>query len=102
MAKRKCRECELSVPEEELHYASRFGGGNYRRPGRYYDSSICSECVLGLAARAFNSQGHSNVGGMHWSRHSIQRAARALGWAGPDAPYYLIRDIQEARRQSST
>lgn len=39
-----------SVDEGELRSASRFGGGNYRRPGRWYDSTICMECIVGLVA----------------------------------------------------
>ena len=82
----KCAEGPHMVPEDDIHYARHFGGGSYKRPGRMYDSSICTEHVLDLAPRAFNNPSGNYVGGLHWSEHGIQQAARRLGWQGPVAP----------------
>lgn len=38
-----CRDCLRRRP---VYRGSRYGGGNYRRPGRNYSSSICGECAV--------------------------------------------------------
>lgn len=38
-----CRDC---MRRREVYSISRSGGGNYRRGGRDYRSSICAECAI--------------------------------------------------------
>lgn len=73
-AKVTCRNCERRVEFTAAHTASRFGGGNYRRAGRYYPSTICTECVLDLAPRL--RVGASTVD--RWGGFTLQRIARVL------------------------
>jgi hypothetical protein len=54
--KGKCNECGK---HREVRTASHFGGGSYKRPGRWYRSSICEECALRLIASL--TPGHSSV-----------------------------------------
>lgn len=41
----KCRSCNR---RRDVFRAQRKGGGDYRRGHRWYHSSICAECVIGL------------------------------------------------------
>lgn len=38
----QCRNCMKKRPVVSIQ---RYGGGTYRRPGRWYRTSICRECV---------------------------------------------------------
>ena len=71
MAEGKCRNC---LRRRETFTASRFGGGNYRRPGRFYSSQLCLECAEGLLARI--QPGHLTVS--RWSNTSILQTVTAL------------------------
>jgi hypothetical protein len=42
-----CRRCERR--REDVHPCRRKGGGNYRRPHRWYSSSLCVPCARELA-----------------------------------------------------
>ena len=69
----KCVECDRRRP---VARCQRFGGGSYRRGGRWFYSSICARCVHELAARhAQDPRTHGNLGGRHWSRAGILRLA---------------------------
>lgn len=77
-----CRECKR---RREVHGVSRHGGGTYRRGGRNYWSSLCADCVLGIAARiTYDEHGRLN-GGSPWDKVGIVRLAARLeydpeGW----------------------
>jgi hypothetical protein len=62
------------VPEEQAHPAQHFGGGNYRRPGRFYSSTICASCVLDFAPRVRG--GAMTIG--NWGASRLQQIARDL------------------------
>jgi hypothetical protein len=66
-----CRNCGR---RRDVFSAQRHGGGNYRRPGRLYSSSICMECAKGLIE--YVSPDHSYVGGNRWSARSIERIVK--------------------------
>lgn len=40
-----CAHCKR---RREVYSCQRFGGGSYRRGGRYYRSSICGDCAVSL------------------------------------------------------
>lgn len=66
--------------------ASRFGGGTYRRPGRYYASSICEECASRLLASV--TPGHTKVSrwGIHSLKHALAAAERQRGRTAVETP----------------
>ncbi|MBD7982789.1 hypothetical protein [Oerskovia merdavium] len=39
----RCAECKKRT--EHLVRVAKFGGGSYNRPGRWYDRSICEDCL---------------------------------------------------------
>lgn len=43
--KQTCRDCKRRVNPDTTVYTSRFGGGSYRRPGRYYRGHTCVRCI---------------------------------------------------------
>lgn len=43
-----CTYCKRRRDVAVLHPISRYGGGNYRRAGRWYRGSICGECAQSL------------------------------------------------------
>lgn len=44
-----CRNCKRRRP---VYPAQRFGGGSYKRGGRWYWSSLCGECAEALIQHA--------------------------------------------------
>ena len=64
-----CRNCGK---RREVRSARRFGGGNYRRPGRYYSSSICQECAHDLLTNYPPNRGQSTIS--RWDVLSLRRA----------------------------
>lgn len=72
----RCRRCNR---KRDVYPVQRHGGGTYRRPGRFYSSSICAECVveLGPYLPAIGS-GHHNVGSLHWDASEIRRILESL------------------------
>jgi hypothetical protein len=52
----KCTYCEK---RREVYAAQRKGGGNYRRAGRWYSTSLCGECAVYLLE--FMTPGHQLV-----------------------------------------
>lgn len=97
MSKIKCRQCEQRVDPSEVQHLSRFGGGTYRRPGRFYRAPLCNNCILDMAPGASNARGHSNMGSLHWDALSVMFAAQRIGWQGPWASWSGIRDGVRAK-----
>lgn len=50
----KCRYCMRA--RDVVYPIGRFGGGTYRRAGRYYRSSICGECAVHLHENGWSSR----------------------------------------------
>lgn len=40
-----CRDCKRKVPFEDTQMTSRYGGGNYRRGGRWFHGQTCARCI---------------------------------------------------------
>ncbi len=65
----RCNQCERF--SKQLLYANRYGGGNYRRSGRYYRSSICKPCAERLVANAVGQPMETKD---RWTVSSLKRA----------------------------
>lgn len=67
----KCRRCNRV---RETATASRYGGGNYRRAGRWYRSQICLEC----ASRLLETATHGHTMNERWDLFYVRVAAKDL------------------------
>lgn len=76
--KRECRHCDRIRPTRT---AQRFGGGNYRRPGRWYNSAICQEC----AGRLLRAATPGTTKTDRWSISSLKRTWPEAVPPDPDA-----------------
>jgi hypothetical protein len=73
MRRHTCPYCEERKPRSEFILAQHFGGGNYRRAGRMYDTLICADCALKILDKpeAREGSGHRKFAG--WSINSLRR-----------------------------
>lgn len=60
-----CRHC---MRRRHVYSVQRYGGGNYRRPPRWYRSSICTECAAELLKYS-----NSGMAGGRFDAWSLQR-----------------------------
>lgn len=74
MSAKACRECDRRVEPDARHLANRSGGGAYNRAPRMIATTICTECVLNLAAVPL--RGQRLVGGERWDATGL----RWLAW----------------------
>lgn len=51
-----CSQCKR---RRDVFPAQRYGGGNYRRPHRYYRSSVCAECAVDHLRAAVGREGNA-------------------------------------------
>ena len=76
----RCSQCGTRSQKRRYVTTSRKGGGNYKRGGRSYSTTICDQCVqeaMEHFARADQERRHAT----QWSRISrsgIERAAERL------------------------
>lgn len=66
--------CKYCLERRDCYTSSRYAGGNYRRPGRWYQSRICFDCASHLAAIV--TPGHTSVYG--WDALSLRFLVAAL------------------------
>ena len=85
-----CRDC---LRKRQVYRAWRSGGGNYRRGGRNYASSICEECTLGRLGRATPG---SSAG--RWDTHSLEDIVASLGTTEAAEVLTAWRDRKDHRR----
>lgn len=75
----RCRHCNRV---RTVTTCQHFGGGNWRRPGRWYSSSICEECIDTLLP--YEQEGHHQIS--NWSLSGLKRAKAVLvRWRELDA-----------------
>lgn len=70
----RCGNCGL---RREVYGISRFGGGTYRRAGRYYRGSICAECVEELLGYVPADSGQTQVS--RYPVSALRRLAEQFG-----------------------
>ncbi|BDZ52321.1 hypothetical protein GCM10025867_45620 (plasmid) [Frondihabitans sucicola] len=67
MRRGKCNRCEL---RKDVLLASHFGGGSFRRPGRFYRSSICEDCAIELKSMTTEGDGRHTIS--QWGIGSLE------------------------------
>ena len=72
----KCRDCGRKVGLNQLESVSRFGGGNYRRGGRYFTGQTCVRCIEGTLYYAEVRDG--KITGGDTSRYATYQLVYAL------------------------
>lgn len=99
VVKTQCREC---MRRRECASVSRFGGGNWRRGGRSYSSSICEQCAVSLLVGYYGPSASSLS---RWSALGLIDAVAA--WSGltrdqvKEFFMMLNRHREEIRREYS-
>lgn len=68
--RKTCKHCERRRPETDTFIAGRHGGGNYRRAGRMYRSTICLDCA---AVVCWVARDDASGTTMRWDTFALMR-----------------------------
>jgi len=77
----RCRSCGRRVHPLAACDVSRFGGGSYRRPGRWYRGQTCARCIEGAVVHIGVADGrfdYINHGGYHFNARDLVGALITL------------------------
>lgn len=72
----ECRRCRR---RREVARTKSWGGGSYKRPGRWYTSALCADCCIELLNLLDRPEMARATKLERWSTSSVESAAKALG-----------------------
>lgn len=74
-----CRDCGKKESDKRILLSvRRYGGGNYRRPGRVQHSSICVECAMEMEDFAKQTEAEGRQLGYQQNGFTYDSVLRAL------------------------